>query len=177
MNTMIRLISITCILLLSACSTTPIEDITINAESDPKAQFFNFKTYAWLASAQVLFDPEGQWEPRDVDIDAEVQRIINIELRMRGKVEDTTNPDMLVVYAAGVDMTTLGLKEDPETSQKLLDNIPRAALIIALIDADTGYVVWLGQAVGEVQQQADEATVRARIEYAVSEMFRLLPKN
>ena len=177
MNTMIRLISITCVLLLSACSTTPVEDIKINAESDPKAQFSNFKTYAWLASAQVLFDPEGQWEPRDVDIDAEVQRIISIELRMRGKVEDTTNPDILVVYAAGVDMTTLGLKEDPETSQKLLDNIPKAALIIALIDADTGYVVWLGEAVGEVQQQADEATVRARIEYAVSEMFRLLPKN
>lgn len=177
MNTMIRLISITCVLLLSACSTTPVNDIKINAESDPKAQFSSFKTYAWLASAQVVFDPEGQWEPRDVDIDAEVQRIINIELRMRGKVENTTNPDMLVVYAAGVDMTTLGLKENPETSQKLLENIPKAALIIALIDADTGYVVWLGEAVGEVQQQADEATVRARIEYAVSEMFRRLPKN
>lgn len=177
MKTIIRLVSITCVLLLSACSTTPIKDITIDAESDPKAQFSSYKTYAWLASAQILFDPEGQWEPRDMDIDAEVQRIINIELRMRGRVEDTTNPDILVAYAAGVDMTTLGLKEDPDSSQKLLENIPKAALIIALIDADTGYVVWLGEAVGEVQQQADEATVRARIEYAVSEMFRLLPKN
>jgi hypothetical protein len=177
MNSIIRLVSITCILLLSACSTAPIKDITVDAEADPKVQFSGYKTYAWLAAAQILFDPEGQWEPRDVDIDAEVQKIINIELRMRGKVEDTSNPDILVAYAAGVDMTTLGLKENPETNQKLLDNIPKAALVIVLIDADTGYVVWLGEAVGEVQQQADEATVRTRIKYAISEMFRLLPKN
>ena len=30
---------------------------------------------------------------------------------------------------------------------------------------------------GEVQQQADAATVRPRLEYAIGEMFRLLPKN
>mgnify|MGYP001811873720 CR=1 FL=1 len=174
---MIRLFSITCVLLLSACATAPLEDITVNAEADPKAQFSGYKTYAWLATAQILYDPEGQWEPRNVDIDAEVQKIINIELRMRGKVEDAANPDMLVVYAAGVDMTTLDLKENPETSQKLLENIPEAALIVALIDADTGYVVWLGEAVGDVQQQANKDTVRTRIQYAVSQMFRLLPKN
>ena len=177
MNTMIRLVCITGILLLGACTTSPTKDITVSATADPKAQFSGFKTYAWLAAAQILFDPDGQWEPKDVDIDMEVQRIINIELRKRGKVEDTSNPDMLVAYAAGVDMTTLGLTENPETKEKLLENIPKAALIVALIDADTGYVIWLGEAVGEVQQQADEATVRTRIQYAVSEMFRQLPKN
>lgn len=177
MKTLVRLFTITCVLLLSACTTAPLKDITVDAEADPKAQFSSYKTYAWLATAQILFDPEGQWEPKDMDIDAEVQKAINTELRMRAKVEDTANPDMLVVYAAGVDMTTLGLKENPETNQKLLENIPKAALIIALIDADTGYVVWLGEAVGEVQQQADEDTVRTRIKYVVSEMFRLLPKN
>jgi hypothetical protein len=82
-----------------------------------------------------------------------------------------------VAYAAGVDMTTLGLKQNPETQQKLLENVPKAALVVALIDADSGYVIWIGEAVGEVQEQADEATVRARIEYAIKEMFRRLPKN
>jgi hypothetical protein len=74
-------------------------------------------------------------------------------------------------------MTKLGLKENPETGEQLLENIPGAALVVALVDADTGYVIWIGEAVGDVQQQADEATVRTRIEYAIREMFRLLPKN
>jgi hypothetical protein len=178
MQNMIRSVSFTfIILLITSCSTTPTRDIEIDATADPKISFSGYKTYAWLASAQILYDPEGQWEPRNVDIDAEVQFMINSELRKRGIAEAASNPDMLVAYAAGVDMTSLNLKENPETSEKLLENIPRAALIIALVDADTGYVIWLGEAVGEVQQGADEATVRARIDYAIREMFRLLPKS
>ena len=177
MKPMNRLTGAAVILLLAACTTAPTSDIRVEAEADPKASFSGYKTYAWFAAAQILFDPEGQWEPRDVDIDAEVQFIINSELRKRGMSEVSSHPDMLVAYAAGVDMTTLGLKENPESKEKLLANIPKAGLIVALIDADTGYVIWLGEAVGEVQEQADQATVRARIEYAVREMFRLLPKN
>ena len=177
MKPILPLLTLAFVMLLSACSTAPTRDITVDAEADPKASFSGFKTYAWLASAQIVFDPEGQWEPRNVDIDAEVQYMINGELRKRGIAKVNANPDMLVAYAAGVDMTTLGLKENPETKEKLLENIPGAALVVALIDADTGYVIWLGEAVGDVQQQADQATVRARIEYAIKEMFRLLPKN
>ena len=177
MKQIIRLLSLAFIMLLAACTTAPTKDIQVDAEADPKASFSGFKTYAWFASAQILFDPEGQWEPRNVDIDAEVQFMINDQLRNRGMAEVSSNPDMLVAYAAGVDMTTLDLKENPETKQKLLENIPRAALVVALIDADSGYVIWLGEAVGNVQQEADEATVRARIDYAITEMFRLLPKN
>jgi len=172
-----QLLSLALIVLLTACTTIPTKDIQVDAEADPKASFSVFKTYAWLAAAQIMFDPEGQWEPRNVDIDAEVQLIINNELHKRGIVEVNNNPDMLVAYAAGIDMTTLGLKANPETREKLLENIPSAALVVALIDVDTGYVIWVGEAVGNVQQQADEATVRARIEYAIGEMFRLLPKN
>jgi len=177
MRQLLHLFAFAFIMMLTACSTTPTKDIMVDAEADPKARFSGFKTYAWLASAQILFDPEGQWEPRNVDIDTEVQFMINSELSKRGISEVSSNPDMMVAYAAGVDMTSLGLKENPETKEKLLENIPGAALIVAFIDAETGYVIWLGEAVGEVQQDADAATVRARIEYAVREMFRLLPKN
>lgn len=177
MRKIIQFTSLAFIMLLTACTTTPTKDIKVDAEADPKASFSGYKTYAWLASAQILFDPESQWEPRNVDLDAEVQYMINSQLRKRGMSEVSSSPDMFVAYAAGVDMTTLGLKESPETKEKLLANIPSAALIVALIDADTGYVIWIGEAVGDVQEQADEATVRARIDYAVSEMFSLLPKN
>lgn len=177
MKPILPLLTLAFVILLSACTSAPTRDITVDAEADPKASFSGFKTYAWLASAQIVYDPEGQWEPRNVDIDTEVQYMINVELRKRGIVEVNSNPDMMVAYAAGVDMTTLGLKENPETKEKLIENIPGAALVVALIDTDTGYVIWVAEAVGELQQQADQATVRARIEYAIKEMFRLLPKN
>ena len=177
MKTINLYICLACVMMLTACTTTPTQDIKVDADADPKANFSGYKTFAWFAAAQIMFDPDGQWEPRDVDIDTEVQIIINNELRKRGMSEVAANPDMLIAYAAGVDMTKLGLKENPETKEKLLENIPSAALVIALIDADTGYVMWLAEAVGEVQQQADAAMVRARLEYAIGQMFRLLPKT
>ena len=177
MKKITRLATLAFVLLLTACSTVPTEDIKVVAEADPKASFSGYKTYAWLAAAQLLHDPEGQWEPRNVDLDSEIQLMIKGQLNQRGIVEVSTEPDMFVAYAAGVDMTALGLKQNPETGEKMLENIPGAALVVALVDADTGYVIWLSEAVGEVQQQADAATVRARIDYAVREMFRLLPKN
>ncbi len=177
MKHMSRLAGLAVTILLLACTTVPTQDIQVDADVDPKVNFSGYKTYAWLATAQIVFDPEGQWEPRNVDIDAEVQLVINNELRKRNIKQVTNKPDMLVAYAAGIDMAALGLKQDPEAKQKLLENIPRAALVIAFIDAETGYVIWLAEAVGNVQQQADEATVRARIDYAIREMFQLLPKN
>ena len=126
MRTLIQYASLTYLLLLAACTTVPTQDITVDAEADPKAIFSGYKTYAWFAAAQIMYDPEGQWEPRNVDIDAEVQSIIGSELGKRGMVEVSTSPDMLGAYAAGIDMTTLGLKENPETRQKLLENVPKA---------------------------------------------------
>ena len=69
-------------------------------------------------------------------------------------------------------MTSLELKEDPESKKQVLTNVPKAALVIALVDADTGYTVWLGFAEGDVQEQQTIENIRARIDYAVSEIFK-----
>ena len=70
MRKIIQFTSLAFIMLLTACTSTPTKDIKVDAEADPKASFSGYKTYAWLASAQILFDPDGQWEPRNVDLDA-----------------------------------------------------------------------------------------------------------
>ena len=69
-------------------------------------------------------------------------------------------------------MTILELKEDPEGDKKIPTNVPKAALVIALIDASSGYVVWLGHATGDVQKQQTIDDIRARIDYAVSQIFK-----
>ncbi len=69
-------------------------------------------------------------------------------------------------------MTSLELKEDPESKKEVLTNVPKAALVIALIDANTGYTVWLGFAEGDVQEQQTIENIRARIDYAVTEIFK-----
>lgn len=159
------------VLVTTSC-TTLTGDIQVETHINPDVDFKTYKSYAWLGSAQIVFDPIGQWEQPTLDTDEEVKFNINRELRSKGLFEADKDPDLLVVFAAGVDMTILELKEDPNSKNEVLTNVPKAALVIALIDADTGYAVWMGFAEGDVQEQQTIENIRTRINYAVTEIFK-----
>ena len=175
MNTLPRILFILAafitISVTSSCATLT-SDIEVESHANPDVNYDSYKTYAWAGSAQIIFDPVGQWEQPTLDMDEEVKFVINRELRNYGIYQAEKNPDLLVAFAAGIDTTVLELKEDPDSDKKVLTNVPKAALLIALIDANTGYVVWLGFAVGDVQEQQSVENIRARINYAVSEIFK-----
>jgi len=159
------------VLLIASCATLT-NDIEVKTQSNPDIDLSSYKSYAWAGSTQIVFDPIGQWEQPTLDTDEEVKFNINRELRNRGFLEVQTDPDLLVVFAAGVDMTTLELKEDPNAKKQVLVNAPKAALIVALVDASTGYTVWLGFAEGRVQKQQTIENIQKRIDYAISRMFK-----
>ena len=164
------------ILFMAGCASVPTKDIKVDAQSDPKANFSGYKTYAWLGAAAIVNDPYGQWEPPPFDADAEIIFLIDRELRKRGMSENTTDPDLIVAFAAGIDMDALGLKVDPETKKDLLDNVPQGGLAVVLADSETGFVIWVGIATAEIQENPDNATVKARLDYAVTRMFKKLPR-
>ena len=69
------------------------------------------------------------------------------------------------------------LKVNPDNQQDILETVPAASLAGALIDAKTGYVVWVGEAMGDIQQNSTEERIRKRLDYAVTEIFKKLPKD
>ena len=164
------------VMLISGCASIPTKDIEVEAQVDPKANFNGYKSYAWLGSAAILSDFYGQWEPPEFDADAEIKYLIDREMRKRGMLENSSDPDLIVAFAAGIDMDALGLKENPDSDALNLVNVPRGGLLIALVDADSGFVVWAGIATGNVQKQPDTKTAKARLDYAVTEIFKKLPK-
>ncbi len=91
-------------------------------------------------------------------------------------MEVKTNPDMIIGFIAGIDMAALELAENPEKTMTILQNVPKGALALVFVDASTGYPIWIGKAVGDIQQKPNTETVRKRLDYAVSEMFKLLPR-
>jgi hypothetical protein len=162
--------------LLAGCSSIPTKDIQIDAEADPKADFSGYKSYAWLGSAAILSDIHGQWEPPEFDADAEVKYLIDRELRERGMLQSTTDPDLIIGFAAGIDMDALGLKENPDSDILDLKNVPQGGLLVVLVDADSGFVIWAGIATGNAQEQPDTERAKGRLDYAVTELFKKLPK-
>lgn len=164
------------VLFLTACASPLTQDIEVDAEADPKANLAGYKTYAWLGSAAILYDPKGKWEPPEFDADAEIKFLIDRELRKRGMQEVAVNPDMIVGYAAGIDMEALQLVEDKESKIQMLENVPSGSLVVVLIDGSTGNAVWAGAAVADVQQEISSDDVRKRLDYAVTQMFKLIKR-
>lgn len=163
-------------LFFTASCASLTKDIKVSSESDPKVSMSGYKTYAWLASAQLLYDPEGKWEPRHVDMDNEIKFLIDQELQKRNINQTNDYPDMIIGYAAGVDMTALGLVKNPDMQKELLQNVPKAALALVVVDAKTGYLIWVGAAEANVLEQPSNDVVRKRLKYAVKKMFKLMPK-
>lgn len=162
------------ILFIASCATVT-RDIKVAAEADPDVDLSKFKTYAWLGSASILHDPDGKWEPADLDSDAEIKWLIDRELRKRGITEVTVKPDMIVGFAAGIDMSTLGLLENSENRLGMVKNVPKGALAVVFIDASTGYPIWIGNAKGNIQKEPTVDVVKKRLDFAVTRMFWLLP--
>jgi hypothetical protein len=163
------------VLLLSGCASSITKDITVETDSDPKANLGGYKSYAWLGAAAIVFDEQGQWEPPQFDADAEIKFLIDRELRDHGMTEDSANPDLIVAYAAGIDMDSMDIKTDPESGLEALENVPVGALTVILVDAGTGLAVWAGVATANIQENPTIETTRKRLDFAVSKMFSKLP--
>jgi hypothetical protein len=163
-------------MLLAGCASVPTKDIAVDAQANPKANLSCYKTYAWLGAAAIVNDYYGQWEPPAFDADAEIKYLIDRELRKRDMLQNSDDPDFIVAFAAGIDMDALELKVDPKSKMETLANVPRGGLVIALVDGEFGFVIWMGVATAEIQQSPDAKTAQARLDYAVTQLFRKLPK-
>lgn len=170
--TPLRLPVILLLSIFTASCATLTSDIDIETYTDPDVDLGQYKTYVIDDNAQIEFDPIGQWEQPTLDTDAEVRIAVDRELRAHGLRKVNEDPDLIVACAAGVDPNSLGLNYSPEHDEEILDEVPKSSLLVALVDTDSGYLVWLGYAVGEVQQKQSIEDIRTRIHYAVSEIFK-----
>lgn len=173
MNPLAKFILLLSTLVITSCATMT-SDIEIKTYANQGFNYRSYESYAWAETAQIVFDPIGQWEQPTVDTDVDVRTVISNELRARNLKQVDKDSDLLVTFSAGVDPSTLGLKEYPDSNSKILSKTPDAALVIALIDTATGYTVWTGHASGDPQEQQTIENIRARISYAIHEIFNSL---
>lgn len=149
-------------------------DIKVESKKSETIDFKGYGSYGWLASATVLRDTNGAWKPKEgFDGDLEIKYSIDKELRALGKNEVSAGPDFFVAFAAGVDMDAFKEKVD-DAGEKVLENVPAAALVVMFIDAHTEQLIWLGSASAEVNASRTTKESQKRIQYAVHEMFETL---
>jgi hypothetical protein len=177
---MTRLLRLALILVLAslagACASAGA-DIKTETLLDPKANLAGYKTYAWVASVQILKDDQGQWAPVGFDLDAELRSLINRELGEHGLAFAEANPDLLVGYVMVID-TAAQLAELKQRYGEDIDisNRHEGGLLVALVDAQTGKAVWVGAATAQLKQKRSDAEARERLGIAMDKLFEALPR-
>jgi len=178
MKKIITALTLTLLFALNACSTmnsSSNSDIKFETDMDPKANFKGYKSYMWMGSASIMNDPERQWVAPGFDANAEIKLLIDNQLRSKGMSETSQNPDVMIGYALGINMANIEYKENPEKSFKTLEAAPKGALIILMVDAQTGVVIWASSAKADIQGNTGD-TAKQRLGYAVKSMLGSLPK-
>ena len=167
------------LLTLGACATSPpkeVADIAVKAKTNPKVDLTPYRSYTWAAAAASVRDPDRAWTPTGLDVGAEIMFLVDRELRERGRTQVVENPDMLAIFAVGVDMKALNVTVDPDTRIETSESAPRGGVVIVLADPETRQAIWIGRAVGDISDEATTELVKRRLEYAISEMFSDFPR-
>lgn len=166
---MSKLLKITLVGLLvagfvSGCVKT--DDIEVVSLKSEKANLAGYKTYQILDESG--FDKDTQ-RNADIDINTELRQTVNAELAKKAKVPVIKDPDFYVAYMGAADMDEIKEIVDKK-GQVTIENAPTAGILLALIDANTGEIIYLSAAEGDIKNLPLEEK-RKRLNYAIKEML------
>jgi len=142
------------------------DDIEVVALKSEKVNLAGYKTYQIMDESGFDKDTKKQ---ADVDINSELRQTVNAELAKKAKVPVTQNPDFFVAYMGAADMDAIKEKVD-DKGKVTIENAPAAGILLALIDANTGEIIYLSSAEGDVKNLPIEEK-RKRLNYAIKEML------
>ena len=170
-----RLLWVVALVCLGGCASVT-KDIRVETEANANVDFSGYTTFAWLGAAGLLNDPRGTWAGPEFDMGSEVKFLIDRELREKGMTQVVASPSVAVAFALGIDMEALELVQDPSSEIELIENSPKGALVIVLLDPATRRPVFAGAAVADILDNPPKETVKKRLDYAVTQILKGVPR-
>jgi len=159
--------------LLAACASAT-KDITVESELGSTPDFSRYQTYDWGDASTVLNDPDGRWSAPSFSALELIVAQVDTAFQERGWTRSATDPDLLASIGTGINMEFLDAAGGADSTK--LANVPKGALVLALVDNASGRLAWMGTATGNVQENSDDDTVRKRLAYAVTQLMKQVPK-
>jgi len=158
-------------ILMGTTGCVSTSDIEVETVTNEKANFKGYKTYQFLEDSGVVeMNSDGKVKDAASDVSAMIEQIINDQLQKKGKAPVSKSPDFFVAYVGGSDKDAIKVRLDDKGKQ-IVEKAPEAALLIMLIDANTGEVLKVSTAEGELKA-LPKAEQKERIEYAVKKMLQ-----
>jgi hypothetical protein len=125
-----------------------------------------YKTYQIVEGSGIVDDTKSS---ATANINTDMREIMNTELAKKGKTKVSENPDFYVAYAAGKDVEAVTMKLDAD-GKATIEARPEAAILLVLVDAQTGQIIAISEAEGKAKDLSPEDT-KKRLTYAIRKML------
>jgi hypothetical protein len=155
------------ILGITGCVST--SDINVEKVQSEKVNLDGYKTYQFIEDSGIVEDTKKTNASNTINISEEIEQMINSELAKKGKTPVSKDPDFFVAYLGGADMDAVKSKLD-KNGKEVIEKSPEAALLLMLIDADSGSIIWMSTAEGEVKGGSADK-IKKRLDYTVKKML------
>lgn len=154
--------------------------LQVQSDYDRQADFSTYKTFRWIPQPQNAMDIGP--------LANDIQRAITSELLTKGLEEVATNPDLLIVYHAGVEEKVTGAHINnygygwgtwgywgagPTTSTVHYNSYEEGTLVIDMIDATENELVWRGVAQGSVDDRVEK--IRKNLPGTIAKILEAYP--
>jgi len=158
------------LLLLAACSSLH-DDIRVSTVKDPSVDLHTHRTYSWSTSVGAVTDSTGTWGRSGMDLDAELRAAIGRQLRAAGYSEVLSGADVnmaMLVLGDRAEIEKVSHEPGAHADPSILTE---GSLLVEMIDAKTGRVLWRGGAHSATKAVHSQAEMTERIDDAVARMF------
>ena len=145
----------------------------VHTDSDPSANFANYKTYAWSKGTPA----------QNPLMDQRIVDGVDKQLAAKGfqKVDENSNPDLIVLYHAALGkQTELNTMNTGGwgwrwggTSTTTVNTIPVGQLTVDIGDAKTKKLLWMGSASDTLSDNPQ--AVEKKIDSVIEKMFKKFP--
>jgi hypothetical protein len=152
---------------MTACVST--SDIQVEKAQSEKVNLDGYKTYQFIEDSGIVEDTRNTKVPKNMNVAEEIEQMINSELAKKGKIPVSKDPDFYVAYLGGADMDAVKSKLD-KNGKEHFEKSPEAALVLLLVDADSGSIIWMSTAEGEAKGGSTD-DIKKRLNFAVKKML------
>jgi hypothetical protein len=152
---------------ITGCIST--SDIQVEKVQSEKVNLDGYKTYQFIEDSGFIADKRKTPALKNMNISNELEQMINSELAKKGKTPVSKDPDFFVAYLGGADMDAVKSKLD-KNGKEVIEKSPEAALVLLLVDADSGSIIWMSTAEGEAKGGTTD-DIKKRLNFAVKKML------
>jgi hypothetical protein len=167
------------VILFAATLFTSCSSITVTDDFLKNADLTSYKTFNWISLPKTAFIVRKEEPPNRSLIEKILKDSVNNQLTIRGVSQNSDNPDLLISYLFGADVTNWNdlLYKGGNQDNLNVQQYKKGAILLDFVDGKTRELLWRVDASDIEGRNPTPDKIEKTIKETVAKMFKNFPSS